>query len=189
MEHRVGWLDPVAKALGTIGTGGAVWLGLAVLLAVVLRRPPRRARPQPKPLPRRADAVWSAGARVGWVAGLVLTLSSFTDWYAGSSAEGPTVGVIGWHTGALGKLVFFIGLAVVALAVLEDLGVELPAPLPESFVVVGLGSLATIFVMIRLISIPDTFGLTPGRGIGIWISLLSALAVIVGGLLRASEEL
>jgi len=28
-----------------------------------------------------------------------------------------------------------------------------------------------------------------GRGIGIWISLLAALAVIVAGLLRASEEL
>jgi hypothetical protein len=109
-------------------------------------------------------------------------------WYAGSGV-GPTIAVIGWHTGVLGKLVFFVGLAVVALAILRALGIELPPNVPESLAIVALGSLATIFVLIRIISIPDTFTGTSGRGIGIWISLLSALAVIVGGLLRAAEEL
>jgi hypothetical protein len=129
-----------------------------------------------------------AGDRITWVSGLVLALSSFTDWYSGSSLEGPNLAVIGWHTGVLGKLIFFIGLAVLALAALRRAGIELPASIPESLVVLGLGSLATIFVLVRLISIPDTFAFA-GRGIGIWISLLSALAVIVGGLLRANEEL
>jgi hypothetical protein len=55
--------------------------------------------------------------------------------------------------------------------------------------VIALGSLATIFVLIRLISIPDSIPPPAGRGIGIWISLLASLAVIVAGLLRASEEL
>jgi len=67
--------------------------------------------------------------------------------------------------------------------------VDLPATVPESLVVVGIGSLATIFVLIRMISIPDRFLPVDGRGIGIWISLLAAIAVIVAGLLRASEEL
>jgi hypothetical protein len=44
-------------------------------------------------------------------------------------------------------------------------------------------------VLIRVISIPDTFAGTSGRGIGIWIALLSAVALIVAGLLRAGEEL
>jgi hypothetical protein len=110
------------------------------------------------------------------------------DWYAGSSLEGPTLAVIGWHTGVLGKLVFFIGLGVLALAALRRAGIELPSTVPESLVVVGLGSLATIFVLIRLISIPDTFAFA-GRGIGIWISLLAAMGLIAGGLLRAGEEL
>ena len=124
-----------------------------------------------------------------WVSGLVLAVSAFTDWYAGSDSIGPTIGVIGWHTGTLGKLVFFIGLAVLALVVLRETGVELPRAIPESLVVIALGSLATIFVLIRLISIPDAFLPAGSRGIGIWISLLAALAVIVAGLLRASEEL
>jgi hypothetical protein len=125
-----------------------------------------------------------------WVSGLVLTISVFTDWYAGSEAGGGfTLAVIGWHTGALGKLVFFVGLAVLALFALREAGIELPATLPESLLVIALGSLATIFVLIRLISIPDTFLPASGRGIGIWISLVAAIAVIVAGLVRASEEL
>jgi hypothetical protein len=132
---------------------------------------------------------WALGGRLTWVAGLVLALSSFTDWYAGSSASGPTIAVIGWHTGALGKLVFFIGLALLALAALREAGYELPPAVPESLVVIALGSLATIFVLIRLVSIPDSIPPPAGRGIGIWISLFASLAVIVAGLLRASEEL
>ena len=131
---------------------------------------------------------WSLGRRVTWVAALVLSLSSFTGWYAGSSEAGPTLSVIGWHTGVLGKLVFFVGLLLLLIAALREFGFELPPSIPESLVVIALGSLATIFVLIRLISIPDSI-VAAGRGIGIWISLLAALAVIGGGLLTASEEL
>src|SRR5439155_13737488 len=95
----------------------------------------------------------------------------------------------GGHTGALGKLEFFVGLAVLALVALREAGIELPATVHESLVVIALGSLATIFVLIRLISIPDEFLPASGRGIGIWISLLASLAVIGAGLLTASEEL
>ena len=159
------------------------------------QEPQPPAGPPPVPPPSRRDpfarapaGIWALGERLTWLSGLLLTVSVFTDWYAGSSPVGPTIAYIGWHTGALGKLVFFIGLAVLALVALREAGIELPATVPESLVVIALGSLATIFVLIRLISIPDDF-LGAGRGIGIWISLLSALLVIVAGLLRASEEL
>jgi hypothetical protein len=132
--------------------------------------------------------IWAAGERVTALAGFVLMLSTFMGWYAGSG-EGPTIAVIGWHTGAIGKLVFLLGLAVVVLVVLRELGIELPATVPESLVIIVMGSLATILVLIRLISVPDRFFPNDGRGIGIWIALISALALIVGGLLRAGEEL
>jgi hypothetical protein len=138
---------------------------------------------------RPATGFWAFGGRLTWVAGLALALSSFTGWYAGPDTAGPTLSVIGWHTGVLGKLVFFVGLALIVLAALREAGFELPPTVPESLVVIALGSLATIFVLIRLISIPDSIPPPAGRGIGIWISLLAALAVIVAGLLRASEEL
>jgi hypothetical protein len=132
--------------------------------------------------------IWAAGERLTWIAGLVLALSSFMDWYAGSGV-GVKLAVIGWHTGVLGKLVFFIGIAVLALVTLRESGFELPPTVPESLLVLALGALGAIFVLIRVISIPDSMLPADGRGIGIWISLVAALGVIVGGLLRAAEEL
>jgi hypothetical protein len=152
-------------------------------------RQPTAPQRTPAPQIRPGGAIWSQGGRIAWIAGLILMLSSFMSWYSGKSVEGPTLSVIGWHTGTIGKLVFFVGLAVVALAVLREAGFELPPNIPESLVTIALGALGTILVLIRLISIPDTFAGTSGRAIGIWIALLSALAVIVGGLLRAGEEL
>jgi hypothetical protein len=143
--------------------------------------------PIPRPV-RPLPQFWGWGGRLTWLSGLLLAISAFTGWYSGSG-EGPTVSVIGWHTGALGKLVFFIGLAVLAIVALREAGFELPAAIPESLVVIALGSLATVFVIIRLIDVPDEFTGTSGRGIGIFISLITALLVIVAGLLRASEEL
>jgi hypothetical protein len=128
------------------------------------------------------------GERLTWLSGLVLLLSSLMGWYVGSG-DGLTIAVIGWHTGTLGKLVFFIGLAVLALAALRQAGIEPPATVPESLIVIALGGLATVFVLIRLITIPEQFLPADGRGIGIWISLVAAIAVIVAGLLEAAEEL
>jgi hypothetical protein len=128
------------------------------------------------------------GEQLTWLAGMILAISAFTDWYAGSG-DGITIAVIGWHTGTLGKLVFFVGCAVLLLVALREAGIELPATVPESLVVIALGSLATIFVLIRLFSIPDQFLPAAGRGIGIFISLIAAVAVIAAGLVRAAEEL
>jgi hypothetical protein len=151
--------------------------------------PPRApAGPERRPSPRPVvPGYW--GERFAWIAGLVLAISAFTDWYAGTQADGLTLSVTGWHTGALGKLVFFIGLATLILEALREAGIELPAAVPESLVLIALGSLATIFVLIRIISIPDTFFGTAGRGIGVFISLAAGVLLIGAGLLRAAEEL
>jgi hypothetical protein len=152
--------------------------------------PPPRDRREPyadDEVDTRPLDVWALGERLTWISGLLLALSAFTGWYAGSG-EGPTIAVIGWHTGTLGKLVFLIGLAVIALAVLREAGIALPPVVPDSLIVIALGSIATVFVLIRLISIPDRF-FPFERGIGIWISLAAAVLVIVAGLLRATDEL
>jgi hypothetical protein len=143
--------------------------------------------PQPRPS-RTFQDLSGLGQMLTWVSGLILAISAFTDWYVGSG-PGPTTSVIGWHTGALGKLVFVIGLAVLALVILREAGIELPATVPESLVIIALGALSTIFVLIRLISVPDELFGWRGRGIGIFISLIASLIVIAAGLLRAGEEL
>ncbi len=143
--------------------------------------------PQPRPA-RTFQDLSGLGQMLTWVSGLILAISAFTDWYVGSG-PGPTTSVIGWHTGALGKLVFVIGLAVLALVILREAGIELPATVPESLVIIALGALSTIFVLIRLISVPDEFFGWRGRGIGIFISLIASLLVIAAGLLRAGDEM
>ena len=143
---------------------------------------------EPEPAPRRRPpSLWGMGERATWVTGLVLALSALTGWYSGEG-EGTTISVLGWHTGVLGKLVLALGLAAVLVVLLRQWGIELPAAVPESLVVIALGALATIFVLVRAISIPDEFFFA-GRGIGIWISLAAAVALIGAGLLQASEEL
>jgi len=145
---------------------------------------------EPRPATRlRTPQLWGLGGKITWVAGLALALSAFTGWYSGTGAdEGVAVSVLGWDTGLLGKLVFVLGIAAIVLVLLREAGIELPAAVPESLVVIGLGALAIVFVLVRLISIPDEFFFA-GRGIGLAISLVSALALFVAGVLEAAEEL
>ena len=153
-----------------------------------IQEPDREPEPEPRGAPRRgAPSLWGMGERLTWITGLVLALSAFTGWYSGEG-EGVTVSVIGWHTGVLGKLVFLLGLLAILVVALRQWGFDLPAAVPESLVVIGLGALSTIFVLVRAISIPDEFFFA-GRGIGLWISLLASVALIGAGLLQASEEL
>ena len=127
------------------------------------------------------------GGRLTFLFGILLAMSALTGWYSGEG-NGTTVSVIGWHTGAVGKIVLFLGLAAVVLVVLREVGVNMPASVPESLVAIGIGSIATILVLVRIISIPDTFFFA-SRGVGIWLSLACAIGIILAGLLEASEEL
>jgi hypothetical protein len=129
----------------------------------------------------------SPGEGLAWLGGLVLALSSFMSWYSFDADVGFTVSITGWHTGLLGKLVFFIGLAVLGFLALRASGFELPPSVPGGMVIAGFGFVATILVIVRVISIPDDFS-PAGRSVGIWISLLAALLLIAAGLLRSAEE-
>jgi hypothetical protein len=125
----------------------------------------------PQALRRSGASLWGLGERATWVAGLVLALSALTGWYV-SSGDGVPRAVIGWHTGLLGKAVLVIGIAAILVVVLRQFGF----------------ALSTIFVLVRAISIPDEF-FGANRGVGLWITLAAAVALIGAGLLQASEEL
>jgi len=116
----------------------------------------------------------------------VLTLSPFMGWYAATQPNGLTLSVTGWHTGALGKLVFFIGLITLILEALREAGIELPASVPDELVLIALGSLASLFMLVRLASIPDTYFASAGRGIGLFIALFAAFGLVAAGLLRVA---
>ena len=134
-----------------------------------------------------AGDVAGFGGRLTFLFGLLLALSALTGWYTGEG-NGTTVSVIGWHTGTIGKVVLVLGLVAVLLVVLREAGVHMPASVPESLIAIGIGSIATVLVLVRIVAIPDDFFFA-SRGLGIWISLACAVGIILAGLLEASEEL
>jgi hypothetical protein len=127
------------------------------------------------------------GEALAWLGAVVLTLSAFTGWYGGV-VDGLRVNIVGWNSGALGKLVVLVGLAVLVLLALRAFGVEPPPRFPSGLAIALLGALAAIFVLLRLLQIPDDYQ-EFGRSLGIWISLAAAILLISAGLLQASEEL
>ena len=134
-----------------------------------------------------AGDVAGLGGRLTFLFGLMLALSALTGWYTGEG-NGATVSVIGWHTGTIGKVILVLGLIAVLLIVLREAGVHMPASVPESLITIAIGAIATVLVLVRIISIPDDFFFA-SRGLGIWISLACAIGIILAGLLEASDEL
>jgi hypothetical protein len=149
-------------------------------------------RPPPRSTLRHPEGLWAFTGTLTWLSGLVLCLSTFMSWYSGraddSGGYALVLSVNGWHTGLVGQIVFVLGLIVLLFVALRQFGIALPASVPESLVVIGVGVLATILVLVRLIWIPDKFLPADGRAIGLWIALIAALGVIAAGLLEASEE-
>jgi hypothetical protein len=129
---------------------------------------------------------WTPGEGLAWVAALIFTLSTFMGWYSGT-IDGLKLSALGWDAGVLGKLVLVVGLATLALLTLRATGVSLPPSLPVGMVIAVLGAIGTTVVLIRLISVPDDYA-GFGRSVGIWISLVSAVLLIVAGLLKSAEE-
>ena len=141
-----------------------------------------------EPVRRARGAVSTTpGEALAWISALVFALSSFMGWYA-LAGPGFTLSVIGWHTGTIGKLVFFVGLAALVLLVLSVTGFELPPAVPLGAVVAAIGGVGLVLVIVRVIDVPEPFTGT-GRGIGIWISLAAGGLLVLAGFLKASEEL
>jgi hypothetical protein len=151
--------------------------------------PPGRTNIAARRPPASADAgLHGAGELLAWLGGVVLLLSPFMSWYSISGDLRGTLSVTGWNSGTLGKLVFFLGLAVIVLLSLRAIGVELPPAAPVGLLIAVLGAVATVIVIWRLISIPERFEPAVSRSIGIWLSLLAALLLIAAGLLRSADE-
>ena len=137
---------------------------------------------------RRAPArTLTPGEGLAWLAAVVFTLTAFMGWYSGV-VDGLRVSALGWHTGLPGKLVVVVGLAAVAVLLLRALGFEIPPAVPLGMVLAALGTVGTILVLIRVIEVPDDYP-ELRRAFGLWVSLASALLLIVAGLLKASDDL
>jgi hypothetical protein len=146
------------------------------------------------------------GDMVAGVAGAVLLISLFLNWYsvsakvdiAGISRE-QSEGFSAWTAfGFIDIILFLIAAIAIAMAVLRAMNVMPRLPISPGLIVLALGVLALALVIFRLLSLPsggevseiDQPGLEIdyGRSFGIFIGLIAAAAVAVGGWLTWSEE-
>jgi len=139
-----------------------------------------------RPGPMQQARFWTPGESLAWIAAIVVTLSPFLGWYRGN-LDGLSLSVIGWDTGAIGKLVLLVGLATLAVLGLRAAGIDLPPTVPFGMVIAALGALGTVFILIRVATIPDDY-VELGRAVGLWISLVAAVLLIVAGLLKSAED-
>jgi hypothetical protein len=125
--------------------------------------------------------------------GLLLIISLFLEWYSASAPENSLIdisfGVSGWQVlGFIDILLFLIGVAAIALAVLRAMGMIDRVPVPAGLLLLGLGALATLLVLFRILDIPGPTTDGVGRSFGVFVALIAALATLVGGWLSWNEE-
>lgn len=139
----------------------------------------------------------STGEKIAGASGLALLLIMFVfDWFtvdAGTGAFEISVGGNAWDTMEIIRWILLLaGLAGIALAALAATQSDVNLPVAASAIAAGLGILATILVIYRLIDPPgggdaEAFGVDIGRGIGVFLGLIASAGVAYGGW-RAMEE-
>jgi hypothetical protein len=122
------------------------------------------------------------------VGGIVLLISLWLPWYgvsvnvAGFSASSDASG---WEVfSTIDIILFLIAVAAIALVVLKAVG-QLPAEVPVPLVLLGLGGLAVLLILFRLIDTPAPSDLPDqvdvSRKIGLFLGLIGAAGVAYGG--------
>jgi hypothetical protein len=138
------------------------------------------------------------GEQIAGVAGILLLLSMWIfDWFtvdAGSGAFQVSVGGNAWEVfGFIDIVIFLAAIAGIALALTAASSTEVNAPVALSAITAGLGILATVLIIYRIIDVPDGdipegLGVDVGRGVGVFIGLILAGAVSYGGWAAMQEE-
>jgi hypothetical protein len=129
----------------------------------------------------------TTGDMVAGAGGVVLLISLFLPWY-GVSIDIANVSVsesaTGWESlDFIDILLFLISIAAIGVVAARAAG-QLPADVPGAVVLLGLGGLAVLLVLYRIIDIPvgdvpDEVDLS--RKLGVFIALIGAVAIAYGG--------
>lgn len=142
---------------------------------------------------------------VGAASALLLILSALPLWAKfEASVEGfegfdTNQRFSGWSaaTPFLGKLAFILALAALVLVIIRALGTDLNLPIPLGLTYVVLGALATLLLLIVLLTGPvgdqgsESFGgasFEYSRGLAMLIGWIVAAGIAVGGYLHMQEE-
>jgi hypothetical protein len=129
------------------------------------------------------------GELIAGVSGFVLFISLFLSWYGINIrflGAGVSANFNAWDAFSLIAIILFlVSVVAMGLAVMKALGQKVALPVAPSVVTAALGALAVILILFRLLVHPaDHLGLR----YGIFIGLLAAIGVLVGGYQAMREE-
>lgn len=141
------------------------------------------------------------GALIAGIAGVALFIIMFFSWFGAPSAEivtpaggieidfgevpGADTSFNAWQSFDFIDIVLLITVVVaVGLAVMSAMGSSVNLPVAASALTAGLGILATLLVLYRIIDPP----FDADREIGVFLGLLATAGIAVGGWLSMQEE-
>ena len=142
------------------------------------------------------------GTLIAGVSGVLLFIFMFFSWFGadlGNALPGVSEDVANqiadqsgvdttfnaWQSFDLIDLVLLLAvIASVGFAVIDMSGASVSLPVAGSAVTAGIGALAFLLVLYRLINPPDDLG----REIGVWLGLLATAGITYGGYEGMQEE-
>ncbi len=147
----------------------------------------------------------SAVPRSVWISlggGVVLLVSVFFSWYtltvhianrSGSKSES------GWDSGTAGKLIALLAIVIIGAWLVELFADNVTLPFPAWAIAGAAGAAALLLVLFKIVSKPASsevgqfnalgFGhASVGTAWGIWVALISVVAVLIGAYLRMNDE-
>ncbi len=133
------------------------------------------------------------GEKIAGASGVALILIMFIfDWFTADVGFGVEVGGNAWDTMEIIRFILLLAaLAGIALAVMSATQSQVDMPIATSALAAGLGGLAVLLVLFRIISPPDGGAgdlIDIGRGIGVFLGLIAAAGVAYGGWAAMQEE-
>jgi hypothetical protein len=137
----------------------------------------------------------STGEKIAGIAGVALLLIMFIfDWFSLDAAGFDLGGGNAWEVFSLIDIILFVtSIAAIGLAVSAATSSQVNTPVALSAITAGLGILATLLVLYRIIDPPgsgdaEEAGVEIGRSIGVWLGFIAAAAVAYGGWRSMEEE-
>jgi len=125
------------------------------------------------------------GEIVAGVAGVVLLLSTFLEWY---TVRGRADGLTAWGAfSVVDLLVALVALLGIALAASQVIGRGPALPVAIGVITTTLALAATLLVLYRILNQPGPNDLI-GVGAGAWVGLAACLGVFLGAWLSLSDE-
>lgn len=143
---------------------------------------------------------FAAVPRSVWISAggaLVLLISVFFSWYTLSVHAGPlsiSKSGSGWDTTDVAKLVALLALVALAVWAVELFAENVNLPWPAAMIAGACGVLAILLVLYRIVSKPGDLGgplptgVSVGTAWGIYLSLIAAIAVVVGAYMHMNES-